>query len=659
MYEFKNIDTYSGGSTMENTLKERLDNLRQLANKLLQSLESHYKIADMLSINCDLAVYNEIMNIVKSIIKKIDTVESDQTIISINYINQFYQQFNALYNQLPYRTMEAQIMDQVNNNIISGVPKNIENSIDNLKKQHEQLEFNFNLFDKFGFFSDNIVIIGANGSGKTSLANLLKRYLGNNGIVISAQRILKIPTFNNIPNPSQTLNQLKQSQTQDKTAKSEQSYNILQNEFAIVLQHLLADNIAEEHMYVEKARECKSEGKEISEPPSTNLEKTIKIWDELICHRSIRVDDGINISIKTRKGNSYSAIQMSDGEKAVLYLIAQVLQAPQNGFIVIDEPEMYLHKSILYKLWDRLEKERKDCIFIYLTHDLDFAASRIAKKVWIKSFTPSNKFEIENVPPNEIPENLMMELLGSRKTILFCEGKRGGIDEEIYHILFPNFTIIPVESCTSVINYTKAYNKLPNTYAKALGIIDRDFRTQNEIESLMKNDIFVLEFAEIENLFLIEEFLRLFGEKLYIRDVEQTINNIKTKIINELNNQKEFQVSRYVVARINHHFSESHIEKANNIDEIKSKFNEFTGQINIEEMHGERKEYIEKIINNKEYIEIIKIFNNKGLRQKINEEFNINDFLDRAIRFLNDSDEAKCKLHATVFPRELRDKHDI
>ena len=163
------------------------------------------------------------------------------------------------------------------------------------------------------------------------------------------------------------------------------------------------------------------------------------------------------------RDRSYPAYLMSDGEKVVLYLISQVLQAPKNGFIIVDEPEIYLHKTILNKLWNILEKQRQDCIFVYLTHDLDFATSRsTAKKVWIKSFTFPDKWEIENIPENVLPESLLLELLGSRKNILFCEGKKGSNDEKIYNLLFPNYTITPVESCFSVINYTKAFNKIPN-----------------------------------------------------------------------------------------------------------------------------------------------------------------------------------------------------
>jgi len=641
-------------------MKEMLNNLKQLADSLLSSLKLHYEIANKLDINRkELVIYEEVTSIVENIIKKVSSVGKNQTTIAINYLRQFYQHFNNFYNNLPYRNREQTIIGQINKNIeIDKHKKIIKNSLNNLRSQFEQLKFNLDFFIKLDFFSNNIVVIGANGSGKTSLANILRRYLGNNGIVISAQRILRIPNFNSIPNPSQTLNQLKQSQTQDKTAKSEQSYSILHNEFIIVLQHLLADNIAKEHEYVERARKYGTKGDKIPEPPLTNLEKTFQIWKELIGHRSIRTKDGINIVVETPEGETYPAIQMSDGEKVVLYLVAQILQAPENGFIVIDEPEMHLHKAILYKLWDVLEKEREDCIFIYLTHDLDFAVSRTtAKKVWIKSYTPPDKFEIEDVPSNEIPENLMMELLGSRKTILFCEGKRGSIDEKIYKILFPNFTIIPVEGCTSVINYTKAYNKVPNTYSKAIGIIDRDFRSQEEIEDLKQNNIFVLDFAEIENLFLLEDFLELVGEKWDVSNTKQSIDNIKEKIIEELKKQKEMQISRYVTAKLNFYFSNSSIEKANNIAEVKERYKKFISQVDIDKWCREREEHINRIILKKDYLEAIKIFNNKGLKQKVNEEFKIKDFLERAINFLNTSDEAKDILHS-VFPKEVLNEHN-
>ena len=69
---------------------------------------------------------------------------------------------------------------------------------------------------------------------------------------------------------------------------------------------------------------------------------------------------------------------MSVGERSVLYLAAQVLRVPESKIIIMDEPEVHLHPSLMGYLWDALEKVRPDCLFIYITHDVDFVTSRRA-----------------------------------------------------------------------------------------------------------------------------------------------------------------------------------------------------------------------------------------------------------------------------------------
>ncbi|WP_161565226.1 AAA family ATPase [Campylobacter jejuni] len=81
---------------------------------------------------------------------------------------------------------------------------------------------------------------------------------------------------------------------------------------------------------------------------------------------------------------------MSDGERAILYLIMYVL-CIEEKIILIDEPELHLHPSLTNKLWDVLEKHRQDCLFIYITHDLNFASSHTnSDKFWIKSYDGKN-----------------------------------------------------------------------------------------------------------------------------------------------------------------------------------------------------------------------------------------------------------------------------
>ena len=43
-----------------------------------------------------------------------------------------------------------------------------------------------------------------------------------------------------------------------------------------------------------------------------------------------------------------------------------------DAVILVEDPEFYLHRSIMKSLWDSIENLRKDCTFVYLTHDLEF-----------------------------------------------------------------------------------------------------------------------------------------------------------------------------------------------------------------------------------------------------------------------------------------------
>ena len=59
----------------------------------------------------------------------------------------------------------------------------------------------------------------------------------------------------------------------------------------------------------------------------------------------------------------YSASEMSDGERAVFYILGQVLSANEGSILIFDEPELHIHKSIISNLWDEIEKLRPDCSF--------------------------------------------------------------------------------------------------------------------------------------------------------------------------------------------------------------------------------------------------------------------------------------------------------
>ena len=357
------------------------------------------------------------------------------------------------------------------------------------------------LLKAIGFVNSNIVLIGANGSGKTTFANSIRDKLEStdNGIVIPAQKILIFPSYDFIPTYRSAYSAyqnrqkeiLDDKQTFNASKSDDIPYELTKrygSELRILVSALLGERMARRDEY------CSSiQNGDVVDTNKfrSSLDDVIDIWNSLIEHRELYCDNSGNLQIKYSQGDEteeYPAFRMSDGEREIFYVVGRVLLAKPSSLIVIDEPELHLHKAILNKLWDILEVKRDDCMFVYLTHDIDFASSRVAQKLWLKSYTSGvlEDWELEPISDNDIPEVLLMKILGSRKKILFCEGKSGGIDHQIFECLFPNYTVIPVASCKGVINYTRAFNKISNKYADALGIIDRVTRTIRDIAYNMK-----------------------------------------------------------------------------------------------------------------------------------------------------------------------------
>ncbi len=531
-----------------------------------------------------------------------------------------------------------------------------------MNKIKEKTSF-YNFYKSIEFAKANTVVVGANGSGKTTLASFLtKGGVLNEGVIIPSQKLLLIPTIENIPRYVTARKELDRHQkTQSNYSRTYSSYTpseapqeVTQNyisEFNFILRTLFSEQ-AENHFAF--CNNLKFNYKEDKRKLSSTLDQAIMTWNTLFDHKNLFCKDACNLSV-TSKGESedYPVNEMSDGEKAIFYLIAKVLLAPKNSLIVIDEPELYLHKAIVDKLWNILEVERKDCVFIYLTHDLDFAASRNAKKFWIKSFTYPGDWDIEPIPENEIPESLLMGILGSRKKILFCEGVAGGksLDLPILEALFPNYTIRPVVSCREVINYTKAFNNIPNKNGAALGIIDRDFRDETELEKLKKGKVYTFEAAEIENLLLVEEFIEAFAT---YKNEDIDINSLKKNVLIKFSSDKDTQVIQYITRQVNQRLKGNPIQRKKTKEEIISSLNQITIDIDIDCMYNKRVGEIEEIIKNDAYDRAILVYNNKGLHTIIEQSFGYekNIYHQKALEFLQKSDEAK-EILRRRFPNEL------
>ena len=284
---------------------------------------------------------------------------------------------------------------------------------------------------------------------------------------------------------------------------------------------VLALFFAEENKELQKAHEADKQALASSEARpeiiTTIREKATVIWNDLLPQRTIDLTgNGVHANYNDVK---YHGKEMSDGERVILYMICQALILPKNSVIIIDEPELHIHKAIVKKFWDRLERERPDCVFMYITHDLDFAASRDTDEIlWVKSYDGTNwEYEfLKTLEFDALPEELLFEIIGTRKKIIFVEGTRSSNDYALYSEYFKDkgYHIIPCGGCSEVISIFKAkksYDKLNSIDAYC--IIDRDFRTEAEIAALQANGIAFLEVAEVENLFVIPALLDIIGEQ--------------------------------------------------------------------------------------------------------------------------------------------------
>ena len=596
--------------------------------------------------NTDVKCAQSILNTILWVKEINEDIEGE--IIPSSYDNILINSFDFL----------SPMMDVIRQNIRNNTIEKIENLDKFFLSQIVANIDSYHFYKSLGFAQENTVVVGANGCGKTTLANTLQKSLNvKDGIVIPAQKLLIIPTFSSTPNyaaTAETYNQYQRTILDDKQTFNASKEDDIPwgtarqygSEFKKVLATLYSERMAKRNKFCD----AYERGEELTRQQlQSALDVVINIWNFLIEHRTLQCDDSNNLVLTGDGVNgSYPAFQMSDGERIILYLVGRVLLAPERALIIIDEPEMYLHKTIVDKLWNKLEGERRDCVFLYLTHDLQFAASRDAKKCWIRSFEYPSKWNIEEIQDNVIPEELLLKLLGSRKKILFCEGKRNSLDSKIFELLFEDYTITPVETCKDVINFTKAFNKIPNTVAKAYGIIDRDFHSEDQLEKLKQQNVFSYGVAEIENLFLLPDVIAGFAK---YKNEECDIEDIETRILNKFEQDKQTQISQYVSSAIDAYFKASHISVGNKKEDVEQNFQNFMSGVDINKLFNERESYINEVIANKKYEKAIMLYNNKGLHSVIEKYFNMGDYRHRALDYLRGTKEIESIKR--IFPEQL------
>ncbi len=649
---------------------EELKNFWSTNNEHIKKITTHYFSFSNPQQYSQNSLYYD--NLIQDIIK-IETEQCKQKLVNLSneledtiFVEKYIELLNrefSINNQFPHQLQYLEVLNDYNKNLeIQKVISNehISNtnydvysiftqSISNIKQNLDliyQSLSTINFFDLLKNRNENLVLIGANGSGKSTFSRQIKNNItvqfSSFVAVIPAQKTFGIQNNSSIPLKAYAYSEFSRSHTNDKLFKDYNDMGFANSEFGQMLNYLIAEhqevanNTHKNHLTSGFVRK------------NSILEDVINIWESIILHIKLDYDGQGNIKAKSDIGQEYDFMKLSDGEKNIFYCIASVLLVEKDGYIIVDEPENHLNMSIVNKLWDKLEKERSDCQFVYLTHNPSFAIGRVqAKILWIKKYTPPSNWEYVEIPiDNILPQELMVELIGSKKNILFCEGQKDSYDYKLYSILFKKFTIIPTGGHQKAIDYCKAFNENNSFFnLDAIAIIDKDFYETEEVTAWQKSKIYTLDVMEVENILCDDELLKYIQSKVYATD--EDYNSGKEQIfvkIQETKNKQAMEYTRYKSDKI----LNSLVGKATNPEKLKEQLTIAIEQLSPQQFYNEHIQLLDSICTSNNYDGALRHYNNKGMLSFIGDKI-LKGYKDRVIKFIQENKEIQDKLLTKYF----------
>jgi len=468
------------------------------------------------------------------------------------------------------------------------------------------------------------VFIGANGSGKTRLGVYLDRNLASGMPIhrISAHRSLTLPANVQPSNSESAMKLLKYGTTSGDNYAYKQGHrwkNAPETAMLDDFDHLLAALYAEENDVSVRFRQNYLPNSNVSKP-ETKLDRLCAIWHRLLPHRELVVlSSNMTVRLTGASESEYSASIASDGERTIFYLLGQSLLAAKDSILLIDEPELHINKAIVSKLFDEIEAARRDCAFAYITHDVEFAASRhAAVKYVLYGYlrTSGETWDIRLIPVGtDIPEAVLAVIVGSRLPVLFVEGDAGSLDTALYRRLYHHLTVIPVGNCDAVIHTVASFKARSELHrVGCAGLIDADGRTPEEITALRNKGIYVLAVSEVENVFLLPNpFMAIATLLLFDESTARSkLESLKTRVFEWAARDQNRTCLSYTRRRIDRLAKRIGLTSAD-ITELDVEFTDAVTQIQPSVIFSDVHDRITQALNDKDYETILMHYDNKGL----------------------------------------------
>ena len=397
---------------------------------------------------------------------------------------------------------------------------------------------------------NRLFIVGANGSGKSAL---IQHFVTSN----PNEKIKRITAHRRTWLNSGSIDITAQSRKSfDKNSvyyevRSDARWkdDHAEMKLSAVLYDLVAKDNAQARSIRSTLHQIKDQGCDRIIEAAIEATKTVSLFEQLnellalgMLTVSLENSEGEEILARHENdGERFSIAQMSDGERNAAIMAATVLTVEPGTVLLIDEPERHLHRALIEPFLSALFRQREDCTFVVSTHEIampianpDVSVLMVQSCEWNGDTVKS--WDVAVLEPNtELPEELKRAILGARRRILFVEGTPGSLDLPLYNALFPGLSVEPMGNCGDV---QKAVSGLRNSdihhHVEAFGLIDRDNRSESEIQNLAKKSVFALDVCSVEALYYCTDTI----EAVAHRQAESLGSN--TSEMTELAIQKAF-----------------------------------------------------------------------------------------------------------------------
>ncbi|MDE3260307.1 MAG: AAA family ATPase [Gemmatimonadota bacterium] len=356
---------------------------------------------------------------------------------------------------------------------------------------------------------DILFVLGANGTGKSSLIHRLYADHTLDAIRIAAHRQTWLRSSTVEITARQKQQQESQLRNLDIRPESRwQGSNDSQRPSMAVFNLIDAENSLARQIASAFRTGNLNRAQEFADDDSP-LERINELLKFANLPMAISIEAGDELRTARDGDTSYTTAEMSDGERNAILIAADILTAKPNTLFLIDEPERHLHRSIITPLLGSLFSARRDCSFVISTHEIglpvDFKESR---SLLLRSCRFKNgiaeSWDVDLLThDNPLDEQLQRDVLGGRRMILFVEGKASvSLDQPLYTLLFPDVSVVPKGGQGQVLHSVKGLRAAKSiVWVDAFGIVDRDNRSTQQVSDLRSEGIFALDWYSVESIY--------------------------------------------------------------------------------------------------------------------------------------------------------------